>query len=142
MKYNLEITTEQAEVISKAMEIYARLGMGQFRDALDVLPLQKAYTPKWFDALGKIGDIIKQYTIEGVDGWQSSLGIKSIEVSDLARTAWDIYQVVRNRLSFDRSAMTETIVDFSDVFKVSDIPLAVMNPVESVPIPMPELYVG
>jgi len=98
--YTITVTEKQAMVIKKAMEIYARLGMGQFRDALDELPLQPIgpMLDGWFKAKERIGDIIKQYTIDKVDGWQSSLGITSDKVDEDAKIAWDICQVLRQML--------------------------------------------
>ena len=36
--YTLTINKDQAQVLTKATEILARLGIGQFRDALECLP--------------------------------------------------------------------------------------------------------
>jgi hypothetical protein len=99
--YTLTLTEAQAQTLSRGMDIIARLGIGQFRDALEQLPLVKDYAHGWHDDMDVIGLILAKYTIDGVNGWNSSLGIHHNKVSESTRIAWDLYQVVRNRLAWD-----------------------------------------
>jgi hypothetical protein len=99
--YTLTVTKNQAKTIRKAVEIFARLGIGQFRDALDVLPKKEAYSKDWHDDMHTIGQILRKYMIGDVDGWRSSLGIRSEKVAQECQAAWDIHQVIRRKLSWD-----------------------------------------
>lgn len=126
MKYTIEVTEKQAMVIQKALEVYARLGMGQFRDALDCLPID--FSDKygtWFETKQVIGRILRKHMKGNVDGWQSSLGIMSPDVSDYSRISWDIFQSIRNKI-----IRTTDVIDDHHVFKVSDEPLVEIKRVE------------
>jgi hypothetical protein len=112
-KYTIEITENQANVIKEALEVFARLGIGQFRDALESLPL-KPHAEGWHDDMLVIGQILKKYTRSNVDGWQSSLSIHSQDVNDEAQIAWDIYQVVRRKLSWDYAIGNGWVKDEND----------------------------
>lgn len=98
----ITVTEEQARTIATACEILARLGIGQFRDALDKLPRPEAFQTVWHEGLDAIGEILSQYMVGNVSGGSSSLGILHPNVSDEARQAWDIYQCVRYRFVRDR----------------------------------------
>ncbi len=101
--YTLTLTERQAAALSEAAEIYARLGIGQFHDALRVLPTTEA-VPDWHDDMLVIGRMLARHMKHGVDGWGSSLGIFSAEVSDGAKVCWDLHQVIRHRLAMDYAA--------------------------------------
>lgn len=123
MPYRLEITEEQAKVLRTACEVLARLGIGQFRDALAYLPLDQELRTAddvldWHADLDLIGDILERYTIGNVNGWNSSLSIASPLVKPEAKIAWDLFQVLRLRLAGDRGE------DFSLMLLASEQPPA------------------
>lgn len=135
--YTLTITESQARVISVACEILARLGLGQFRDALDHLPQREDIDWSiWHDDMEIIGNLLSRHMLGGVDGWRSNLGIHHQDVSEQSRIAWDLHQVVRHRLAWDRAIAyghtdgttrnwDEMIsVYYDDPSHVSDEPLA------------------
>ena len=113
-KYTLTLTARQAAEISSACEIVARLQMGQVDMALRELPGEQ---PKNYDALREI-----QQMIERGDS-----------------IAWDLYQVIRHRLSWDRAYESGEIekgerrkwpemmgVSFDEPMKMGSEPLAVI----------------
>lgn len=108
--YSLEIDEEQAQVLKLACEIFARLGIGQFHQALENLPIdwKKAYSQDWNEDLLLIGKILSKHTQWNVDGWSKSLGIHNAR--ETSKIAWDLYQVIRHRLSWDR-AITEKFIE-------------------------------
>lgn len=109
--YTITITERQAQIISLACEILARLGIGQWRHAIEQLPLKdKIDYEQWHKDLDYIGTILMDHTIDGVDGWRRSHGIHSKKVSDTARVAWDIHHVIRHRLAWER-AVKEGLVE-------------------------------
>lgn len=140
--YTLEITESQAQTISLACEVLSRLGMGQWRYATDHLPLkEKMDWIEWHDDLDDMGRILSKHMKDGIDGWRSCLGVANDSVRPECRDAYDIHQVVRKRLAWDR-AVEEGIVEsvdaprkwpemiqtfYDDPLKVGDEPLAKIN---------------
>ena len=112
MTYMLTITERQAQVISTAVEILARLGMGQWRDGIEHMPLKRDYNT-WYQDLAAIGSILRKHMIDNVDGWTRTHGIHSDAVTEHSRMAWDIHQAIRHRLAWDK-AVKEGIVQSID----------------------------
>lgn len=138
MNYTLTITDRQARVLSMACEVLARLGMGQFKDALDHLPEAKNRDwSVWHDDMEQISRILSKHMPGGIDGIRSSTGISNTD--EEARTAWDLHAVIRHRLDWDR-AIAEGVTDgtkrewpammqvsYDEPMKHSEEPLAKMD---------------
>ena len=125
--YTIHISAAQAQVISTACEVLARLGMGQFRDALEHLPLSETVPDGWFEDMDGIAHILKKHTtvMQGVGAYHS---IGSHKTSAQSKTAWDLYQVVRHRLAWDASPEGNSMsVMFDTPRKTSAEPLAWME---------------
>lgn len=120
--YTLRLTETQAKVLCTACEVLARLGIGQFRDALAHIPLDHHRAAdevlNWHDDLDLIGDRLSRHTIGNVNGWNSSLSIFHPLVNPEARIAWDLFQVLRHRLVWDKGE------DFSITLPASEQPSA------------------
>lgn len=140
--YTVTITREQAYVLIKATEILARLGIGQFRDALECLPTREFLPHGWHEDMDAIGKLLSRHMIEGIDGYRSILGMHHNDVRENARVSWDLYQVLRNRLAWDR-AIADGIVEsiesprkwpemmqvyYDEPMRVSCQPLALVRP--------------
>lgn len=143
--YTLTVTAKQAAIISAACELLARLGLGQWPGFIRHLPgdalrhaceLEDELRPimaAWF-ARHPIG---KDKVV--INGWQSSLGMGSQHVSSAARVAFDLHQVIRHRLAWDKAVadgITDgqtrdwsrmMIVDFDDAMRCGTEPLAAME---------------
>ena len=138
MNYTLTITERQARVLSMACEVLARLGMGQFKDALDHLPeAKKRDWSAWHDDMEQISRILSKHMPCGIDGIRSSTGISNAD--EEARAAWDLHAVIRHRLAWDR-AIAEGVTDgtkrewpammqvsYDEPMKYSEEPLAKMD---------------
>lgn len=115
--YTLTLTQRQLETLQEALDTYSRLGIGQWRQAFERLPLRQKDPSfnwaHWHDFLDDVGFQIRGFTKQRVDGYQSSLGIHSREISESAQIAWDLHQTIRNRLSWDR-AIEQGIVESLD----------------------------
>lgn len=111
MKYTLELTKSQLQALQLATEIYARLGIGQIRDAIYALPLDesKGYPPM-HEICRDVEAAIAKHTISNVDGYRASLGIHHKDVKEPVKIAWDLYQVIRNRIAWD-DAIEKGIVE-------------------------------
>jgi hypothetical protein len=98
--YTLHISEKQAQTISHACEVLARLGMGQFKDALECLPLKEYAPDGWHEDMEGIAHILKKHTtiLHGVGSYH---GISSAKTSPESKTAWDVYQVIRHQLAWD-----------------------------------------
>ena len=140
--YQITLTKNQARVLSEALEVLARLGgIGQFRYALERLPLQEKFPNSWHEDMDHIGRILAQYTTSNVDGHRTSLGIYADKTSEGTKVAWDLHQVVRHRLSWDRAVANGVVagVDeprnwpemmgahYDDPMKTGKEPLAIIN---------------
>lgn len=100
--YTLTLTEDQAQTLAFACEVLARLGMGQYKDALDHLPMRDNIDwSAWHDDMRAIGMILSKHMPMGIDGYRSNLGIH--KASSESRLAWDLYQVIRHRLAWDRA---------------------------------------
>jgi hypothetical protein len=128
--YHLHINEAQARVISHACEVLARLGMGQYKDALECLPLREHAPDGWHEDMEGIGHILKKHTtvLHGVGAYH---GITSIKTSPESKTAWDLYQVVRHRLAWDAKPEGDAMsVMFDQPMKTGDQPLAWIERIE------------
>lgn len=112
-KYTLTMTKKQAEVVSLACEVFARLETGQFKMVLEYLPLDQFLPEGWHDDMAEIGRILQRHMIGQIDGHFSSLGIAHHKTGREAKIAWDIHQVVRHRLAWDR-AVKKGVVESPD----------------------------
>ncbi len=114
MTYTLTVTEEQAKVISTACELLARIQGGQIKEAFVHLPLDKNLD---WDVYHEIQDNLTERMPEilkgGIDGWCSSFGVGSSELPKSHDIAWDLYQVVRHRLSWER-AVEDGVVESVD----------------------------
>jgi hypothetical protein len=95
--YVLEVDGRQAAVLKAALETYARLGMGQVKAALEA-----ARTPH--PGVGQPQETLPP----GLAGHGQCLDIcDRSSVSDDTRLAWDLMQVVRHGLAWDRHVGAE-----------------------------------
>lgn len=97
-KYQITLTERQLDIVGQALDLYMRIGIGQFHEMLQVFHgLSKRATPDSEHYM----NIIKQ--LETGHGPNASFGIHSPEVKNKFRQAFDICQAVRYRLAHDRS---------------------------------------
>ena len=134
MNYTLTITERQARTLSMACEVLARLGVGQFKDALDHLPEAKQRDwSAWHDDMEQISRILSKHMPGGID---------ISNADEEARTARDLHAVIRHRLAWDR-AKEEGVTDgtkrewpammqvsYDEPMKYSEEPLAKMEKAE------------
>ena len=139
MNYTITVTDKQARTLSMACEVLARLGMGQFKDAFEHLPLRTKGLDwsAWHDDMEDVARILSRHMQGGIDGIRSSTGINNADED--ARTAFDLHAVIRHRLAWDR-AIAEGITDgterkwpemmqvsYDEPMKYSEEPLAKME---------------
>ena len=113
-KYLLELDDAQADVLILALDAFSRLHMGQMGTVIDDISLHhdnrfrnEDSPPKiteeyfaWRDRLKEIAAYLgKVFTFMPEN---ASFGIRSPEIPDLARVAWDVHQVIRHKVSWTR----------------------------------------
>ncbi len=125
MEYNLVINENQAKILSSALEVFERLGLGQ----IDV-GIEEAHKPKFWRMEGNPlnREVIRyhcdqlKYLITGHQG-NSSFGITSPEISDDYRVARDIQQVIDHRMAWDKKPEGGIGINFHEPIQWSKEPL-------------------
>ena len=112
--YNLQVTEKQLQVISTACELLSRIQGGQVRDVFDHLPLRKdmdwgVYHENQDELTKRMPGILK----DGIDGWSSSFGVGNQELPESQAISWDLYEVIRHKISWER-AVEKGIVESED----------------------------
>ena len=137
MKYTLEITEKQAEIIKIALEEYFRLRMNQTWDFADDICFEgfdyKNHTKEEFDEWVKRRDMFKdelEKLLNKVHPLQFR-GNKFREQTIEMRRAQDIWQVIRHRLWKDRHGdKDDWCVDSRKPMPMTGEPLPKMERVE------------
>lgn len=104
-KYRLELDEQQAQLVIQALDMATRIHMGQTNIVGEYL---QGCSPR--NANPEIVDSALELLRRECFGFtrSESFGITSEQISDDARVMWDIHQVLRHRLSWDRAGNPET----------------------------------
>ncbi len=117
--YTLKISEEQARILANACEFVARIHMGQLDPVADqVMSHESADIPALRDQLRGL-----QPLITGMSR-NAYLSISSDKLSDFPRIAWELHQVIRHRLAWDRKPDGGFQVYFDKPHLLTDHPLA------------------
>lgn len=123
-RYLLLLTEAQVESISCALEFYERAGgMGQLGEVLD--PWRRRCRPANIEPARRALDEA-QNLLTGLP-FGASFGICSPEVPDEFRVAYDLHQVLRHRLAWDRYPQGGTNVVFDKPRQTGQEPLATIK---------------
>jgi hypothetical protein len=121
----IEINEEQAKIIINALDFYSRIGIGQFIEIVLAFSWWQC-DEQWFNHRNEVERLIydAQFNLTGMP-FNASYGIFSPEVHENAKIAWDIQQVIRYRLAWDRNPKGGMTVDFDDPMRSStkDFPI-------------------
>ena len=127
-QFVLKMNRRQAGVITAALDLYSRIGMGQISEVENILRLDRHVKPDYsHDAVRNALDFVKR-EIFGLDG-NGNLGIHNETVPKNYRVAWDLQQVIRHFLSWDANPEGGSGVSFHEPMKSSDEELATMTAV-------------
>lgn len=118
MKYLLEINEEHAKVIIEALDVFSRIHMGQLNIIAEQLNFSNFFNKTNIhntDFRKKIDEL------KAIIGLSSSghLGIRSEVVHEDAKVAYDIQQIIRHKLAWDKNPQGGYSVDFQELFKCS-----------------------
>lgn len=131
MKYKLELSEEQAEIIKIALEEYFRLRMNQFFDfATDISLCGYEYDKNDPGNDKKFNDYINRRN-ESQELFEKAFRIAQPNYqmkTDKMMIAEDIWQVIRHKLYLDRGEdPNDWCVDAREPIKMSDEPLPKME---------------
>lgn len=90
--YTLTVTERQLELIRNATELLSRIATGQVYEALSYAPINQE---DYFEARGSLLRALEPFIS------------KTYQPSDVAGGCWEIYQVVRYQLAWDRNPKGE-----------------------------------
>ena len=117
-EYLMRLTEEQADLMHRALEFYARIGIGQLEEVLAhpaVSHWNKMTARSPEDARAMIAQLKGE--LLGLSA-SASYSIYSEEVPDAMRVAWDIRNVIRHKLASER-ADHEPVREFSPLTGVA-----------------------
>jgi hypothetical protein len=120
MKYNLTLTEKQAGVLIDALDLYTRIGLGQFEEVVQVYDRNLKLDHETRDRIKSLLDAAKREAGHPSNG---SYGIHNEKVDDVFRAAFDIKQVVRNKLAWDRNPKGGIQVQFDKPDPISQMGL-------------------
>lgn len=103
--YTLKISEKQARVISVACEVFLRMGLGQFDYATESVWMDRVFGvdpnhPVDREEFKGACDRLK-HVITGHKS-NASLGVGSKEVNPDCHIAWEIHQVIRHQIYWDK----------------------------------------
>lgn len=117
--YQITLNKEQAQIISKSLDFYSRIIGGQFERMKDFFWGAKS---EHLEEVGKVLSRLK-YLLTGMED-NGNLGIGNISAE--GRNAYDLHQVIRDRLALDRETKPEhwPTVDFNPPTQWGNQPFA------------------
>lgn len=134
-RYTLTMSAEQASVIIRALDLYSRIGIGQFEEVARVYETSRDLS---FMQEEDLKTCLINAKVAAGHPKNGSFGIHNIVVSDKFRVAWDLQQVVRHRMAYDtRPEGNPMNVHFDTPYQCSKEPLATIVS-EDVAEPKPE----
>ena len=130
MRYQLELSEEQTQIIKIALEEYFRLRMNQTWDFADDICFEgfnyQEHTPEDFDKRLENRDMFRdelKKLLDKVHSWWLKGGERRKQTIEMRR-AQDIWQVIRQRLYLDRGGDPNSwCADAKDPMPTTDEPL-------------------
>lgn len=119
--YRLTINAEQADIISRALDFYSRVGGGQVEEIGAVALLQPYNSALDYTAVENSVNTLKR-VLFGLSPNAPNCGIGNSRPQ--FQTAYDLHQVIRNRLAWDRQPEGGIEVWFDSPMKWGPEPLA------------------
>jgi hypothetical protein len=119
--YNLTLDEEQLRVLMEALDMYSRLGMGQIDIVLTSTnnPLiKRIWENKSGDEVKDLSKQIKKLIFPELSD-NAYYGIFNNKTPESSKISWDILQVVRYRLAWDKHPDGGYTVDFGDPLQSS-----------------------
>lgn len=126
-QYYLLLNEAQANILVRALDAYSRVAMGQIRQVADTW-IGRVSGEDADERLSRVRACLEEAErlLTGMPRG-ASLGMLSPDLPDEYRAAYDLQQVVRHRLAWDRQPEGGITVDFDEPRQTSAEPLAQMQ---------------
>jgi hypothetical protein len=136
-QYKVTLSEAQVDVILRALDMYSRLGCGQFEEIDRLFQFDPRRNPQshGWETRQKL-DALKQLFLP-LPG-NASYSICSQEVPVDFRLAWDVHQTLRHHVSWERHPEGGVTVNFREPMNVSGETLCTIETV--VPPTMAEIH--
>lgn len=121
MKIKLEMNKEQAEVVRKACEFYMRINLGQFKEVVEPFLFKDEITPNDLNECRNLLDRVKKILTGMEPG--AFYSVNGDKTPENAKTAYDIYSVIRHFLAWKRQPEGGFGVDFYEPLRCGKNPL-------------------
>ena len=95
--YTITLNEAQAGTIQIACEVLARLGIGQFRYALEHMPTTEFIPDGWYEDMNTVENILSRHM------QPNGKTPHQVHTREQHKAAWDLYTLVRHRLSWDHA---------------------------------------
>lgn len=113
-----DLDTEHLRIIRDALDLYGRIGMGQYREIL-THQLPRPYDQTTKQQAEYLLDVVRRLTMPELSTPNTYHSIRSEKISDNFRVAYDIQQVLRHRLAWDQNPKGDFMVDFDEPWRTS-----------------------
>jgi hypothetical protein len=120
--YTLTMSEAQTGILVRALDLYSRIGIGQFEEILRVYdPISSLVPIEAGDSARKLLDAVKAIYGHPANG---SNGLLNPEVRDEFRAACDIQQIVSHQLALDHNqGKNDYTVDYYEPRQLSQLSL-------------------
>ena len=119
MKFHIELNDQQVSTLIKALDLYSRIGLGQFKEILDRQFNWNA-SSNYEDAIEKLEQV--KYLLTEFES-NEYRGIYGRDTPESCKIAWDIQQVVRHCQSWAKHPEGGLTVNFDEPLAGSQQPL-------------------
>lgn len=130
-KYRLTLTEDHLHAIMRATEFHERIAMGQFREIFDVVDPGFHLSREDRDQAEQFLILARRYLMPELQSDNAYHSIRSTAIDDTNRVLYDILQVVRHRLAWDRKPEGDWTINFDrpmrtsaelDLIEVEEVP--------------------
>lgn len=120
--YNLEISEAQAKIIINALDLYTRIGLGQFQSIQEVWDYN-GVDPEDFKKYDDFKDMLVKCQKLIMGTCNGGFGIHNKKVNDIFRQAYDIQQVIRHEVWKNSKYRQHSSVCASPAHQISKVKL-------------------
>ena len=130
--YNLKINKNQAEVISKALDLYSRIGAGQISEILwHPSVAEKMWVKNSNLSENQMNQKLVRQLLDDIKriiwGYKPNENGGISMAEEIDKIAYDLHQVIRHKIAWDGKPKGGNTVDFHKPMKYSKEELAKME---------------
>lgn len=122
-KYQVTLTQEQLDVLTNALDLYVRVGLGKFEEVLEVYDPNRDLPEGARAYMG----VVKAFAGHPEHG---NYGIHNEAVREEFRMAFDMKQTILHRIAWDKNPSTVEGSKFRGPDPISTLPPPILTPVE------------